>query len=154
MRRLAADTRRCVGEKRRRHQRVRSTRRTEGRCLLAPRASDQRIDMLTADHTTSGRRLISEIEIGNLFRRANAGIKTRFQRTCSRRRRAHALQRRTNLRNERSSFVVCNVYRYHHHRYHQGLKNPFLCPRGRVALSCERVAHGGRTNASCGPFAQ
>jgi len=36
----------------------------------------------------------------------------------------------------------------------QGLKNPFLCPRGRVALSCGRVAHGGRTNASCGPFAQ
>ena len=35
-----------------------------------------------------------------------------------------------------------------------GLKNPFLCPRGRVALSCGRVAHGVRTNASRGPFAQ
>ena len=35
-----------------------------------------------------------------------------------------------------------------------GPKNPFLCPRGRVALSCGRDAHGGRTNASCGPFAQ
>jgi len=37
---------------------------------------------------------------------------------------------------------------------YQGLKPPFLCPRGRVALSCGRVAHEGRTNASCGPFAQ
>jgi len=35
-----------------------------------------------------------------------------------------------------------------------GPKNPFLCPWGRVALSCGRVAHGGKTNASCGPFAQ
>ena len=34
------------------------------------------------------------------------------------------------------------------------LKTPFLCPWGRVALSCGWVAHGGRTNASCGPFAQ
>ena len=39
-------------------------------------------------------------------------------------------------------------------RLGQGLKNPFLCPGGRVALSCGRVAQGGRTNASCGPFAQ
>ena len=36
----------------------------------------------------------------------------------------------------------------------QGLKNPFLCLWGRVALSCGRVAHEGRTNASCGLFAQ
>ena len=36
----------------------------------------------------------------------------------------------------------------------QGLKNLFLCLRGRVALSCGRVTHGERTNASCGPFAQ
>ena len=35
-----------------------------------------------------------------------------------------------------------------------GSKKHFLCPQGRVALSCGRVAHGGRTNASCSPFAQ
>jgi len=44
-----------------------------------------------------------------------------------------------------SLLVVCSC---------PGPKNPLLCPRGRVALSCGRVAHGGRTNASCGPFAQ
>ena len=31
-------------------------------------------------------------------------------------------------------------------------KTPFLCPRGRVALSFGRVAQRDRTTASCGPF--
>jgi len=31
-------------------------------------------------------------------------------------------------------------------------KTPFLCPRGRVALSFGRVAQSDRTTASCGPF--
>jgi len=38
------------------------------------------------------------------------------------------------------------------------LKTPFCAQEDEllnlIALSCGRVAHGGRTNASCGPFAQ